>query len=142
MVGGTAHYSLLFYRYSTNTASYFPRSRSICIQKIRGKGVFRLIYFLPYITPPVAAAAVFRVFFSGRPTARFNSVIASLGGKLSYGWMNSTGIFQMMLGSDLELPAWAVGPSLALVVLIIYNIWSYVGYDTVILTYGNLPGEL
>ena len=53
----------------------------LLFQKIRGKGVFRLIYFLPYITPTVAAAAVFRVFFSGRPTAPINSVIASLGGK-------------------------------------------------------------
>ena len=45
----------------------------LLFQKIRGKGLFRLIYFLPYITPTVAAAAVFRVFFSGRPTAPINS---------------------------------------------------------------------
>ena len=50
----------------------------------------------------------------------------------------------MIAGNNVELPTWAVGPSLALVVIIIYNVWSYVGYDTVIFLagLGNIPGEL
>jgi multiple sugar transport system permease protein len=113
-------------------------------QNIRGKGFFRLIYFLPYITPPVAAAAVFRVLFSGRPTAPINNVLRLFGAK-SLLWLDEpAGVFQMVLGSGITLPEWAVGPSLALVVIIIYNIWSYVGYDTVIFLagLGGIPGEL
>jgi multiple sugar transport system permease protein len=116
----------------------------LLFQKIRGKGIFRLIYFLPYITPTVAAAAVFRIFFAGRPTAPINSILQSLGlGTL--GWLDEPeGIFQMIAGPNFELPSWAVGPSLALVVIIIYNVWSYIGYDTVIFLagLGNIPGEL
>lgn len=116
----------------------------LLFQKIRGKGIFRLIYFLPYITPTVAAAAVFRIFFAGRPTAPVNSILQSLGlGAL--GWLDEPeGIFQMIAGPNIELPTWAVGPSLALVVIIIYNVWSYIGYDTVIFLagLGNIPGEL
>lgn len=116
----------------------------LLFQKIRGKSIFRLIFFLPYITPTVAAAAVFRVFFSGRPTAPINSLIQLFGGK-SLLWLDEPkGIFQMLVGPNIELPTWAIGPSLALVVIIIYNVWSYVGYDTVIFLagLGNIPGEL
>jgi multiple sugar transport system permease protein len=117
---------------------------ALLFQNIRGKGAFRLIYFLPYITPTVAAAAIFRVFFSGRPTAPINSLIQSLGGDPLLWLSEPKGIFQMIAGSNIELPTWAVGPSLALVVIIIYNVWSYVGYDTVIFLagLGSIPGEL
>ena len=37
-------------------------------QDIKAKGLLRMIYFLPYITPAVGAAAVFKVLFSGNPT--------------------------------------------------------------------------
>jgi len=44
------------------------------------------------------------------------------------------GIFQLIATkAGFETwPAWANGPSLALVVIIIYSIWVFVGYDTVI----------
>ena len=116
----------------------------LLFQDIRGKGMFRLIYFLPYITPTVAAAAVFRIFFAGRPTAPINSILEAFGMN-SLGWLDEPkGIFQMIAGPSVELPSWAVGPSLALVVIIIYNVWAYVGYDTVIFLagLGNIPGEL
>ena len=116
----------------------------LLFQDIRGKGLFRLIYFLPYITPTVAAAAVFRVFFAGRPTAPINSLIQSLGGDALLWLDEPAGIFQMIAGPNVDLPTWAVGPSLALIVIIIYNIWAFVGYDTVIFLagLGNIPGEL
>jgi len=117
---------------------------AMLFQNIRGKSVFRLIYFLPYITPTVAAAAVFRVFFSGRPTAPINSLLQLFGGKTLLWLDEPKGVFQLIAGPNISLPDWAVGPSLALVVIIIYNVWSYVGYDTVIFLagLGNIPGEL
>ena len=117
---------------------------ALLFQNIRGKGLFRLIYFLPYITPTVAAAAVFRIFFAGRPTAPINSILQLLGAKPLLWLDEPAGIFQMIAGPNVDLPSWAVGPSLALVVIIIYNVWSYVGYDTVIFLagLGSIPGEL
>ncbi|MBU0510274.1 MAG: sugar ABC transporter permease, partial [Chloroflexi bacterium] len=117
---------------------------TLLFQNIRGKSLYRLLYFLPYITPAVAAAAVFRVLFSSRPTGPINSLLAKLGFD-SLGWLaEPRGIFALIAGTDISLPDWAVGPSLALVVIIIYNIWSYIGYDTVIFLagLGGIPGEL
>jgi ABC-type sugar transport system permease subunit len=39
---------------------------------------------------------------------------------------------------------WEFGPSLAMAVIILYNIWVFVGYDTVIFLagLGNIPGTL
>jgi len=117
---------------------------TLLFQNIKGKGFFRVIYFLPYITPPVAAAAIFRVLFSGRPTAPINSLVR-LWGVEPLLWLNEpAGVFQMIAGSGVTLPGWAVGPSLALTVIMIYNIWTYVGYDTVIFLagLGSIPSEL
>ena len=117
---------------------------TLLFQNIRGKGAFRLIYFMPYITPAVAAAAVFKVFFSGRPTAPINSLFRAIGAEPQLWLDEPAGIVQLLAGSGVEVPAWAAGPSLALVVIIIYNIWSYVGYDTVIFLagLGGIPSEL
>jgi ABC-type sugar transport system permease subunit len=105
-------------------------------QNIKGKALFRMIYFLPYITPTVGAAAVFRVIFSGRATAPMNSLLSLLGMD-TLGWLNEpTGIFQLMAGSSVALPAWAAGPSLSLVVIIIFGVWSFVGFNTVIFLAG------
>jgi multiple sugar transport system permease protein len=116
----------------------------LLFQNIRAKGFFRVVYFLPYITPPVAAAAIFRVLFSGRPNAPINMLIGLFGAE-SLSWLDEpTGIFQMLAGSGITLPGWAAGPSLALAVIIIYNVWTYVGYDTVIFLagLGSIPSEL
>jgi multiple sugar transport system permease protein len=44
----------------------------------------------------------------------------------------------------LDIPSWAAGPSMALVVIILLSIWMFVGYNTVIYLagLGNIPGEL
>src|SRR5690606_22643608 len=39
---------------------------SLLFQKIRGQELFRMVYFLPYVTPAVAGAAIFRSLFSPR----------------------------------------------------------------------------
>jgi len=116
---------------------------ALLFQNIKGKSLFRLIYFLPYITPAVATAAVFKVFFSARPSAPINNLIQLLGGKPLLWLSEPKGIVQLIFG-NLEIPTWLAGPSLALIVVIIYNIWSYVGYDVVIFLagLGNIPGEL
>jgi len=117
---------------------------TLLFQEIRGKSIYRLIYFLPYITPAVATAAVFRTFFSGRPTAPINGILRLLGAKPLLWLDEPKSILEILAGPDATLPGWLVGPSLALVVIIIFNIWSYVGYDTVIFLagLGGIPGEL
>ncbi|MCB8986570.1 MAG: sugar ABC transporter permease [Ardenticatenaceae bacterium] len=113
-------------------------------QDIRGKSFFRVIYFLPYITPVVGAAAIFRILFSGRVDAPVNRIVTAFGFE-ALGWLNEpNGIFQMMLGQSVRLPAWAVGPSLSMIVIIIFSIWTFVGFNTVIFLagLGSIPSTL
>lgn len=117
---------------------------TLLFQEIKGKSLFRLIYFLPYITPAVATAAVFRVLFASRPTAPLNQLLINLGGDPRLWLDEPKGIVQVLAGPEANIPAWLAGPSLAMVVIIIYNIWSYVGYDTVIFLagLGGIPSDL
>lgn len=117
---------------------------TLLFQNIWGKSLYRLIYFLPYITPAVATAAVFRAFFSGRATAPINTLVGKFGIEPLLWLREPRGIIEILLGPDVELSGWLAGPSLALGVIILFNVWSYVGYDTVIFLagLGGIPSEL
>jgi len=117
---------------------------TLLYQDIKAKGLFRMIFFLPYITPEVGAAAVFKVLFSGNPTGTMNTVLASLG-FAPLGWLNEPGGVNQIIGSALNVnvPEWAAGPSLALVVAIVFGIWKYTGYNVVFFLagLGNISRE-
>ena len=118
----------------------------LLFQNFKGSEFFRIMFFLPYVTPTVASAAVFRQLFSNRFQAPVNAAMRLFGLEpLQWLW-EPKGIFQLLatrLGI-VNFPAWASGPSLALAVIIIYSIWVFVGYDTVIYLAGlsNIPKEL
>jgi len=118
----------------------------LLFQNLSGSQFFRMVFFLPYVTPTVASAAVFRQLFSNRLQAPVNAGMRFLGlAPLQWLW-EPKGIFRLMatgLGLQ-QWPSWADGPSLALVVIMIYSIWVFVGYDTVIYLagLGNIPKEL
>ena len=117
----------------------------LLFQKIWGSNAFRIIYFLPYVTPAVASAAVFRQIFSARETAPANLLLKSLGAEPLRWLYEPKGVFSILAnGIGLDLPAWAAGPSLALTVIILHSIWTFVGYDTVIYLagLGNISKEL
>lgn len=117
---------------------------TLLFQDVWGKAGFRIIYFLPYIAPIVGTAAVFKIIFSSRPSAPINSALGAVGVN-SLGWLSEpTGIFQMILGDAVSLPTWAAGPSLALVVIILYGTWTFIGFNTVIFMagLGSIPREL
>ena len=108
---------------------------TILFQNLRGTTWFRMFFFLPYIAPLVGTAAAFRIIFSGRANALINSAIVSLGFE-PLGWLNEpTGIFQLM-SANVDIPSWMAGPSLALFTIILYNVWTYVGFDIVIFLAG------
>jgi multiple sugar transport system permease protein len=117
---------------------------TLLFQDIKAKGLLRMIYFLPYITPAVGAAAVFKVLFSGNPSGTVNTLLASLGFQ-SLGWLNEPNGINQLIGDTLNLnvPNWAEGPSLALVVAIIFGIWKYTGYNVVFFLagLGNISRE-
>ncbi len=117
----------------------------LLFQKLYGSSLFRMLFFLPYVTPTVASAAVFRQLFSNRLQSPVNVIFQAVGLEPLKWLYEPTGVFTMIADKiGISWPAWAAGPSLALVVIIIYSIWTFVGYDTVIYLagLGNIPTEL
>jgi multiple sugar transport system permease protein len=106
----------------------------LLFQKIRGKEAFRMIYFLPYVTPIVATAVVFRTMFTSRTTSLANQVLGFLGQPAQKWLFEPKPFLNVMFGLNLE-GFWA-GPSMAMVAAIIFGIWTFVGYNTVIFLAG------
>lgn len=114
-----------------------------------GKSLYRVIYFMPYIAPSVATSTVFLVIFRLDATALANRVLGIFGlGPLT--WLKEPAgivrIFyeQVLGGNPLHIPESLAGPSLALTTVILYNIWVFAGYNSVVFLagLGAIPGEL
>lgn len=106
----------------------------------RARGAFRTLFFLPYITPIIASAVVFRTIFSPHPSSLANR-FWSFWGLENQRWLyESKSVVALLLqgAGFTAYPAWVDSffPSLSLVSIILYNIWVYIGYDTVILLAG------
>lgn len=130
----------------------------ILFQGVRAQGAFRLFYFMPYIAPSVATAVVFRRIFSLRDTGLMNKLMGLVGIE-PLKWLHEAkgvnliilDLLNQALGTNWTWPQISdplnvilSGPSLALVSIIIYNWWVFVGYDTVIYLagLGSIPNEL
>lgn len=107
-----------------------------------GKSFFRIVYFLPYITPFAATAVVFNTLFSNKPDSPANHLLNLVGIPDQKWLLEPTPINVLLFGKG--VPGWLQGPSLALLVIMLWSAWTYVGYDTVIFLagLGNVPGEL
>ena len=106
----------------------------------RARSFFRVLFFLPYITPMIATAVVFRTIFSPNPSSLANRFWALVGSDRQQWLYDSRSIVALALqglGVD-NYPGWVdtAFPSMALVCVLLYNIWVYIGYDTVILLAG------
>jgi len=123
-------------------------------RKIRGRQLFRVIYLLPYVAPTVATAAIFQLLFSLRPDSLANQVAAALGSQPLQWLQEPKGVLAMLFGAPPlppglgVLPAywmeWARGPSLALVSIIFYSWWVFIGYYALIYINGlsSIPRQL
>lgn len=114
----------------------------LLFQNIRGRSFFRLVYFLPYIMPFVATAVVFNILFSFRPESPANQFVNLFGIPDQRWLLESTGILRLILGDI--IPQSVAGPSLALIVIMIYTTWTYIGYDAVVYLagLGGISNEL
>lgn len=117
----------------------------LLFQNIRGKSVYRMLFFMPYITSTVASAAVWAFLYSP-DKGLINEILQKIGFQGTIKWLGeSKGVFELMAAwAGLKLPTWAGGPSLALVAIFVYTTWVFVGYDTAIFLagLGNIPNEL
>ncbi len=127
---------------------------NLLFQQIRGRSFFRMLYFLTYITPTVATAAVWRATVFEPRQGLLNSLLSALGmaqENLPRWIMDPEGVVPFLAQwLHISLPDWVVrspvlsGPSLAMVAVCIYNIWVFTGYNTVIYLagLGAIPYEL
>ena len=123
-------------------------------RKFRGKQFFRVVFLLPYIVPAVASATVFERLFSLRAESFANLFIGMFGAPPK-AWLGEVkGIFELAFGWGTGGKAgsivaqywrtWAQGPALALVSIMFFNYWSFVGYYALIFANGlsNIPRQL
>ncbi len=112
-------------------------------RQLRGLTVFRTLFFIPYVTSTVAAAAVWREIF--RPDGVI-SAFWKLAGAPSPQWLNEPrGLIQLALQPfGIAPPGWATGPSLALFCIAVMTVWYSQGFDTVVFLAGltAIPKEL
>lgn len=89
---------------------------------LRGAGVYRTLYFLPYLAMPVAVALVWRLMFNG-DFGIINSALAVFG---------------------IDGPRWLSTPGLALLAVSVVGLWMAVGFNIIILSAGirGIPPEL
>lgn len=83
-------------------------------QKIRGRGVYRTLYFLPVVTAPAAVSMVWKWLYNG-----------------SYGLIN-----EILSILHIQGPDWISDPHIALFSVVMVGVWSVIGYNMVILLAG------
>ena len=122
----------------------------LLFQGITGQGLLRTIYFLPYVTSSVALALVFAWMFNSQ-VGVVNAVLEKLGLPTSTWLRDPLPASERLLSglgvSQSALDAWpdlAAGPSVALVVVIIFSVWSSLGYSVVVYLAGMtaIPRDL
>ncbi|MDO7206129.1 sugar ABC transporter permease [Paraclostridium bifermentans] len=88
----------------------YLHSKTYLTKTIKGKGIYRTIYFLPVVTMASASTLVFQWMFNSR-----------------FGLVN-----QFLEAIGLEGKLWFTDPNLARVVIIVFIIWSGLGYKIMI----------
>ncbi|WZH38066.1 MAG: sugar ABC transporter permease [Microbacterium enclense] len=80
--------------------------------RIRGRAVFRVLFFIPVVTPIVASALIWRLVL--QPDGLLNGVTVSL-----FGW---------------ELPNFLVDQNWAMIAVVAMSVWAGMGYNMLVLT--------
>ncbi|KIL43079.1 carbohydrate ABC transporter permease [Jeotgalibacillus campisalis] len=116
--------------------------------KKTAQGMFRTIFFLPYITSQVAAILVFKWIF--HPNVGIaNAALVKIGME-PQAWVTDPEpiVSKFLTGIGLSwpdnLPIELGGPSLALCIIMIFAVWSSIGFNVLIMLAGmsNIPKEL
>jgi len=120
----------------------------LLFQGLPGQALLRTVYFVPYVAASVSVALVFAWMFNAQ-IGVVNAVLEKLGLPASTWLQDPNPAAKQLLGAlgagDLSWwPDLAAGPSTALVVVIVYTIWSTVGYSIVVYLAGltAIPRDL
>ena len=109
----------------------------------RGRALLRTAYFLPYVTSSAAMALVFGWMFNPR-LGVVNALLQTIG-LPTLTWLDDPfPLLERIVPGLAWLPNLAAGPSTAMIVIILYSIWTSLGYNIVIYLAGlsAVPKEL
>jgi multiple sugar transport system permease protein len=114
-------------------------------QWVRGRTFLRAAFYFPSISSSVVVALLFLWIFQGGGLADW--ILTLLGGTPPRpAWLtNPNGVFEVVMSPlGRKPPAWAVGPSVALLSIMALNVWSTTGTMMVIFLAGlqDIPREL
>ncbi|WP_067782588.1 carbohydrate ABC transporter permease [Actinomyces vulturis] len=90
---------------------------------LKGKGLYRTMYFMPYLAMPMAVAQVWKLVYNG-----------------NFGLLN-----QILRGLGVSNPPyWLVTPGWALFAVSLFGVWASIGFNVIILSAGlkAIPREL
>jgi multiple sugar transport system permease protein len=107
---------------------------SVLFRNLQGQGIFRTVFFVPYVMPTVATAMVFRTLFSDRSTSIANRLLTGIGLEPQKWLAEPRPVLEVLFG--LHLPGYWAGPSLALVSIMLFGIWTFVGYNVLVFLAG------
>ncbi len=118
---------------------------NLLFMKIRGRGFYRSVYFLPFVTSAVAAAAVWKWVYHPQVEDAFgiaNVVLNTIGLEGQKWLLEPRGVLTIVFGG--MIPSWAAGPSLALCCVMVNSVWHALGFSVVIFLAGlsNVPTEM
>lgn len=90
---------------------------------LKGRSLYRVLFFMPYLAMPVAIVLVWRLFFNG-----------------NFGLLNQT---VKALGVA-DPPYWLSTPGLVILTVAFFGIWASIGFNVIILSAGlkSIPKEL
>ncbi len=112
---------------------------------IAGRTFYRVVLFLPYITPPLAMAIVWSWMYKQDGAGLVNAFLGVLGIGNQRWLLDSRGVFDLIATNfGLHVPPLLQGPPLPLVAIMLYSLWSSIGFDTIIFLAGlsNVPKEV
>jgi len=90
---------------------------------LKGRAVYRVLFFMPYLAMPVAIVQVWRLFYNG-----------------NFGLLN-----QMLKAIGIsDPPYWLSTPGVVMLAVAIFGIWGSIGFNVIILSAGlkAIPKEL
>ena len=90
---------------------------------LRGRGLYRTLYFMPYLAMPMAVAQVWKLVYNGN-FGLLHQLLRALG--------------------VTDPPYWLVTPGWALLAVALFGVWGSVGFNVIILSAGlrSIPREL
>lgn len=108
----------------------------LLFQKIRGRGIYRVVYFLPHVISAVASAIVWAWVFN--PQGGIANRMLEVFRIPAQNWLiESDGVFKIIgAGMGMTVPNNLQGPSLALVAVMIFALWQALGFDVIIFLAG------